>query len=174
MFDSIRLVRCSIYKTLETFQIYKKRHRELRMDTIIYNKRLRRTVCTAPARPLTRSGGRAAAWAPCRRGRARARGRGRGRARGRGRGRATRAQPEEVGAVAQRPARERRAAAARLEVPIAAAVQLLVGRHAEAHHQVQLAAQQHRHPEQVEAGVGGHPGHPRVAARPRRASTCSG
>lgn len=53
--------------------------------------------------------------------------------------RARRQQPaqaalEEVGAVVERPARERRAPAARLEVPVAAAVQLLVGRHPEAHH----------------------------------------
>lgn len=43
-------------------------------------------------------------------------------------------QPEEVGAVAQRAAREGRAPAARLEVAVAPAVQLLVRRHAEAHH----------------------------------------
>lgn len=41
---------------------------------------------------------------------------------------------EEVDAVVERAAAEGRAAAARLEVPVAAAVQLLVGRHAEAHH----------------------------------------
>lgn len=43
-------------------------------------------------------------------------------------------QMEEVCAVQQRPAREGRAAAARLEVPVAPAVQLLVRRHAEADH----------------------------------------
>lgn len=70
---------------------------------------------------------------------------------------------EEVGAVVERPAREGRAAAARLEVAVAAAVELLVGGHAEAHHQVQLTAQQHAHPEQVEDGVEQHPGEPGVA-----------
>lgn len=104
------------------------------------------------------------------------------------------AQPaaEEVRAVVEGAARERRAAAARLEVPVAAAVQLLVGRHAEAHHlrrprralvrrrasapaadvrrplthQVQLAAGEHRDPEEVEERVERHPGEPSVAPQP--------
>lgn len=74
--------------------------------------------------------------------------------------------PEELGAVPQRAAREGRAPAARHEVPVAAAVQLLVGGHAQAHHQVQLAARQHRHPEQVEGRVEHDPCHPGVAGRP--------
>lgn len=73
---------------------------------------------------------------------------------------------EQLQAVGERAAAEGRAAAARLEVLVAAAVQLLVGGHAEAHHQVHLEAGQHRHPEQVERGIEHHPRDPAVAGDP--------